>query len=170
MSTEINTRGMVRNVFSTFPSGNDAECLTKQTLLSGSGNLMNVSGGDTECVPLADIGFKAYPCKSQTDKAPLGGNFIAHIAESNHNYIWLSSAIRLVSSIAVTISGVDSPNSANNIAVGEESVTYPGIVLKNEGDKIDLYGYKGLIVPTGVNLTVRFEIEGIEYAINVLTL
>lgn len=170
MSTEINTRGMVRSMFSTFPSGNDAECLTKQTLLSGSSNLMNVSGGDTECVPLEAIGFKAYPCKSQTDKAPLGNNFTARIAGANHNYIWLSSAVRLVSSIAMTIGGLDTPNSANNIAVGEESVTYPGIVLKNEGDKIDLYGYKGLIVPTGMNLMVRFEIDGMEYTINILTL
>lgn len=58
-------------MFSAFPSGPDSECLSKQELLSGSSSLMNISGGDTECVPMSAIGFKAYPCKSQADKAPL---------------------------------------------------------------------------------------------------
>ena len=58
MSTEINTRGGIRSKISSFPSGNDSECLSKQEIQSAGGSTLEISGsyGNAECVVLDNIG------------------------------------------------------------------------------------------------------------------
>lgn len=57
MSTEINTRGMVRSKVASFPAGNDAECLSKTEILSQSGQDAYIGGsyGNTECARIDDV-------------------------------------------------------------------------------------------------------------------
>lgn len=55
MSTEINTRGMVRSKAPGFPAGNDAECLSKSEITATGRALVNGSYGDNECPTIEDI-------------------------------------------------------------------------------------------------------------------
>lgn len=61
MSTEINTRGMVRSKAPGFPAGDDNECLTKSEITITEKALVNGSYGDNECpvidnvLPVKDI-------------------------------------------------------------------------------------------------------------------
>lgn len=55
MSTEINTRGMVRSKVASFPAGNETECLTKSEITSTGKALVNGSYGDNECPVIDDI-------------------------------------------------------------------------------------------------------------------
>lgn len=62
MSTEINTRGGIRSKISSFPSGNDSECLSKQEIQNAGGSTLEISGsyGNAECVVLDDIGVVTW--------------------------------------------------------------------------------------------------------------
>lgn len=55
MSTEINTRGMVRSKAPGFPSGNDAECLSRPEITTTGKALVNGSYGDNECPVIEDV-------------------------------------------------------------------------------------------------------------------
>lgn len=55
MSTEINTRGMIRAKISPFPSGNDNECMTKAEIIGSNVAIVNGSYGDNECPVLDDV-------------------------------------------------------------------------------------------------------------------
>lgn len=55
MSTEINTRGMIRAKISSFPSGNDNECMTKAEIIGTNLAIVNGSYGDNECPILDDV-------------------------------------------------------------------------------------------------------------------
>ena len=55
MSTEINTRGMVRSKVSSFPAGSDAECLSKLEITGTGKALVNGSYGDNECPVIDDV-------------------------------------------------------------------------------------------------------------------
>lgn len=52
---EINTRGMIRAKISSFPSGNDTECLSKTEVLATNTAVINGSYGNTECPAIEDI-------------------------------------------------------------------------------------------------------------------
>ena len=55
MSTEINTRGLIRAKISGFPTGNDAECMTKAEILSTGMALVNGTYSDNECPMIDDV-------------------------------------------------------------------------------------------------------------------
>lgn len=61
MSTEINTRGSIREKISVFPSGNDAECLSKAEIISKGNGSVYIFGDykDSECPKLSDIESRA---------------------------------------------------------------------------------------------------------------
>ncbi|WP_455593040.1 hypothetical protein [Bacteroides sp.] len=56
---EINTRGMVRDKISSFPSGADSQCLTKSEVLAYGVAMVSGSYVDNECVMITDIQGKA---------------------------------------------------------------------------------------------------------------
>lgn len=164
---EIATRGMIRNMFSTFPTGNDAECLTKQELLSGSGNLMIISGGDTECVPLEAISFKPYPCKSQTDKAPLGDDVLRFpIRNENHHNIWFSYNVSVINLSMLIMNGLPMNFTKKEIGLNEESKIY-GINVINRGNYLELYSIKNFNCPSGSSLLLPITINGTQYDIHI---
>lgn len=55
MSTEINTRGMVRSKAPGFPAGNDNECLRKAEIINTGKALVNSTYGDNECPVIDNI-------------------------------------------------------------------------------------------------------------------
>lgn len=55
MSTEINTRGMVRSKVSGFPSENDNECLAKAEILATRKAIVNGNYGDNEYPVIDDV-------------------------------------------------------------------------------------------------------------------
>lgn len=52
---EINTRGIVRLKVPSFPSGNDAECLSKSEITATGRALVNSTYGDNECPVIDNI-------------------------------------------------------------------------------------------------------------------
>lgn len=87
---ELATRGVIRQSFSTFPSGNDNELITKQELIDGTGGLLTVGPewGANECIPTyVAYPVKAYICISATDK---GSTTLVNIKRANKDNIYLS--------------------------------------------------------------------------------
>lgn len=52
---EINTRGMLRAKIAGFPTGNDAECMTKSEILATGLALVNGTYSDNECPMIDDV-------------------------------------------------------------------------------------------------------------------
>lgn len=141
MSTEINTRRVVRSMMSTFPSGNDAECLTKQVLLSDSSNLMNVSGGDAECAPMDAIGFKSYPCISRTDKAPLSNGLLLDAPRGKDTYVYLAGYVNEITIVKYSFSSFT--QSVNSTLTDGQGVAIATLYASHKGNYIMISVMKG---------------------------
>lgn len=133
--SEINTRNAIRNMFSTFPDGNGNEALTKSELLSGSGNLMIVSGGDTECVPLDAISFKTYVCRDSWDKAPQGSeHYKVRVENENIFYIYFTNEVGTISLSNLMLNTVPIPFNPTSISKGQTTENF--IYITHEGNRL----------------------------------
>lgn len=166
--SEINTRNAIRNMFSTFPDGNGNEALTKSELLSGSGNLMIVSGGDTECVPLDAITFKNYVCKSSWDKAPQGSeHYKVRVENENIFYIYFTNEVGTISLSNLMLNIVPIPFNPTSISKGQTTENF--IYITHEGNKLKCQWISGAIQEEAIEDFAKFQMtyEGTAYDVHI---
>lgn len=165
---EINTRNAIRNMFSTFPDGNGNEALTKSELLSGSGNLMIVSGGDTECVPLDAIGFKTYVCKDSWDKAPQGSeHYKVRVENQNIFYIYFTNEVGTISLSNLMVGVVPIPFNPESISKGQTTENF--INITHEGNRLKCQWISGVIQEEAMVNFAKFQMtyEGTTYDVHI---
>lgn len=168
MSTEINTRNDVLNIFSTFPDGNRNESLTKSELLSGSGNLTIVQGGDTECVPVDYISFKTYVCKDSWDKAPQGNeHYKIRVENENIFYIYFTNEVGTISFSNLMVGDIPLPFNPKSISKGQTTENF--IYITHEGNRLKCQWIKGVIQEAAIEDFAKFQMtyEGTTYDVHI---
>lgn len=152
MSTEINTRGMVRSKAPGFPAGNDNECLTKSDITITEKALVNGSYGNNECPVIEDV-VKAeiHPLQSEIT-----------IKRGTAGIINLSGYLQEIEILRLS-SGVNSVDINKALHVGEYYQAIFSLITFN-GDSIS-FSIPAIIVSPIVKYT--FSVDGREYKITV---
>lgn len=150
MSTEINTRGMVRSKASGFPAGNDNECLTKAEITSTGKALVNGSYGDNECPVIDDV--------VRTEIRPLQSEIT--IKRGGAGIINLSGYLQEITLLRLS-SGVNSVDINKVLYVGEYYQAIFSLITFN-GNSIS-FSIPAIVISPIVKYT--FSVDGKEYTI-----
>lgn len=156
MSTEINTRGTVRSKVLGFPSGNDAECLSKSEITATGRALVNGSYGDNECPVIEDV-VKAeiHPLQSEIT-----------IKRGTADIINLSGYISEILLVKLYTNGIE-VNQNRIITVGETLLLII-VSCVFTGNAIEFHA--PIQAPPATNVRLLFNIDGREYKITVTTI
>lgn len=116
MSTEINTRGMVRSKVANFPAGNDNECLSQAEILSSGVAKVNGSYGSYECVMIDDV----------MNSKPINFIYSRYLIHDDGDFgVYIDSSSPVTSQIQGTVYIIDSWGSFERdftLNVGEDYV------------------------------------------------
>lgn len=107
---ELSTRSQVKQIFSSFPSGNENELITKSELSSGTSGLLTTDSfwKTSECIPVsAIIPVRAYFCNSTTDKYPINTVRIYRGEGEERNRLYLSRPFSTLNITRLQVLGVD---------------------------------------------------------------
>lgn len=152
MSTEINTRGMIRSKISSFPVGNDNECLSKSEITTTEKALVHGSYGDNECPVIDDV--------VRAEIRPLQSEIT--IKRGNTGIVSLSGYLQEITLLRL---------SANNASMNINKVLKPGEYEQTLFAKITFNGNSisflvAAIAPKG-KAEYTFDIDGKEQVITV---
>lgn len=152
MSTEINTRGMVRSKVASFPTGNDTECLSKSEITSTGKTLVNGSYGDNECPVIEDV--------VKAEIHPLQSEITIKLRETG--VINLSGYLQEITLLLIIGNG-QTININKLLKVGEPYNTFATVITFN-GNSISFEAPIFVVAPM---TKYTFNIDGKEYTITV---
>lgn len=152
MSTEINTRGMVRSKISGFPAGSDAECLSKSQITATGEALVNGFYGDNECPVIEDV--------VKAEIHPLQSEITIKLRETG--VINLSGYLQEITLLLIIGNG-QTININKLLKVGEPYNTFATVITFN-GNSISFEAPIFVVAPMA---RYTFNIDGKEYTITV---